>query len=219
MRKIKRFKITIHQKEIARRIARAKIDAALAGISDSVSQREFIFSLASEIEPSVVFETFEKGYEKLAFTPLVNRNIFSAAVITLGDNILNKIRSFEEPGLRKAGAVAVYEFMETAYKFVQDILEKEAGSENFILLSPEFLWLPKMPGIEEAAQMAASFEGKGTAMPPEDVKEISAPLLTELEADKINVLLNSDSEITPSFTVFYLASWQEKTKASSKKKN
>jgi len=199
MRKIRRFKIPVHHREIARRIANAGVGPQ-AGLSGEAAAAEFVSVLACELEPSVVYDTFGRD------APFAEHaGVFSAAAVTLGRKIDEKISSLSDPSAKEAAAIASLEFLETAADFVRELIEDEAKKENFETHPPEALFLP--------AQTAS-----GRGLPPRFARlcdgagEKTPLILQKLSADKIGV----EPAGSPAFTFVFLLPWAGKKKRRAK---
>lgn len=213
MKKIRRFKIPVHHKEIARRIGKAQLALSAAGLSDMGALYEFIFGLASELEAGVVYNSFDKSYAALDLTGLPASRMFSAAVVTLGEKPYQKVAGYAEIPLREAGALAVYEFLETAFDFVSDLIKAEAENENFELGTPEILYSPHLTEHFEMKVPDLRFNRKGTAVAAETAANALPEVLKELNADKIGVALGENGAIANKLSVVFLLPWEPRRKS------
>ncbi|MDD4004482.1 MAG: hypothetical protein PHW69_04680 [Elusimicrobiaceae bacterium] len=213
MKKIRRFKIPVHHKEIARRIGKAQLALPAAGLADTGALYEFIFGLASELQAGVVYNSFDKSYAALDLTGLPPARMFSAAAVTLGENPYRKIASYAEIPLREAGALAVYEFLETAFDFVADLIKSEAEAENFEPGTPEILFSPQMTEHYEMKVPDLRFNRKGSAVDCATAAKALPEILKELNAGKIDVTLDADGQITNKLSAVFLMPWEPRRKA------
>jgi len=213
MRKIRRFKIPVHHREISRRAARFPDDLAAAGISGEKELFEFISVLAGELEPGVVFDSF--GKDSVLFTGLdipANR-MFSAAIATLGSKLETKIAGLESASARKIAAIAAFEFMECAVDLVSELVAEEAAKENFVLADNEILLEPALPpGVASDGAYRPRFLKNARIVVGETRSKALAAVLESLNAMKISVFI-ADGQANPLLTAAFLAPWLAKKKS------
>jgi len=212
VKKIRHFKIPVHHKEIARRIGKAEIALPAAGITDTGALWEFIFGLASELDAGVVYNSFDKSYAGLDLTGLPAGRMFSAGIVTLGAKPYQKINSYTDTALREAGAMAVYEFLETAFDFVTELIKTEAENENFELGAPEILFSPQLTEPFELKVPDLRFNRKGSPIDQDTIAKALPEVLKELNAEKIDISFNADGQITNKLSVVFLIPWEPRRK-------
>ncbi|WP_424244766.1 hypothetical protein Dip510_002036 [Elusimicrobium posterum] len=207
MNKIKKFKISLRQKDIARRILRSNLDLKTAGIASDIELARFIVDVSKSLNPGVVYKLFKDDYEGLEAVGITARDIFSVCVVTLGEEIEEKLKEFEgNQTLQIAANIALTEFLRTAFYFVSDLISDQAKKEEFetegyeLLYSPVFSYAPEPKFIAEAVRMDKEMALK--AMPV---------LFESLNTAKIGVAVQ-EGEVTPKATIAFLIPWQKKKK-------
>ncbi|MCX5783082.1 MAG: hypothetical protein NTW04_01350 [Elusimicrobia bacterium] len=205
MRKIRRFKILIHHKEIIRRVNRAVPDLKSGGFENDQSIAEFVSCLAGEMEPAVVFDSFENN-NFAEVVAVKKEGTFSAAVVTLGGGLEAKINSFSEPASMEIALIAAGEFFECAVDFVLGLIKEEAEKESFVLDQPKFFIAPVFPF-------------KDPLYPPRFLKEgttysgqAGAFFDKNLSCDKISVTFN-EGKPSPALTTAFAVGWLSKKKS------
>lgn len=200
MRKIKKFKIAVHHKEIARRLMKAGLNPALAGISGENALREFVSCLASETGPAVVFDAFPSGLEQSKHVTSMPGLAFSAGAVTLGDAIEEKLRSFTAD--QAAVAKVVLEiFLEGGVRFVLGVIGEEAAREGLELGPIQYL---SSPG--------------GACLSDEAFNTALGELMKRLECSKIGVEWRyPQARLHPEYTAIFSVPWLAKKKSKSSK--
>ncbi|MDR0953284.1 MAG: hypothetical protein LBM71_03740 [Elusimicrobiota bacterium] len=204
MRKIRKFKVAIHLKEILRRIRLANIDTAAAGFSLESDLAVFISALHSALAPGVVYEFIEGQCLELSTAGIKHNDMFSICVITLGQKIeLEAAKSANMQAMAIANIV-LYEFLRTATTFVSDLIKEDAQKEDFtvdgyeILSSPVFGYIPEPKFLREAARVE-----------PETARKVLPVLFDRLNAEKINVKFE-DGKVEPKATIAFMMPWHKK---------
>jgi len=211
VRKIRRVKITIHHKEIARRLSRLKCDLKAAGLEGDLQVREFISGLAARLEAGTVFDSFDKEFTGFAGTGLPEKCFFTAAAATLGEQFSSHVTGQAEPNARAAAMVAGYEFLETAAELVCEIAAEEAAKENFNLGPYEIIRAPLLEQPQDIKVPLPVFIRESAAFPPETAETALPPLFERLNAPKIAVSTNN-GVLSPAFTVVFIRKWQSRKK-------
>lgn len=212
MRKIKKFKIAVHHKEIARRLKKAGLDPATAGISGENALREFVSCLASETGPAVVFDAFPSGSEQSKHVTSMPGLAFSAGVVTLGDAIEEKLRSFTAD--KAAVAKVVLEiFLEGGVRFVLGIIGEEAAREGLELGPIQYLSSPSpYEGVTPSGRVGGAY------LSAEAFNAALGELMKKLECPKIGVEWRyPEARLHPEYTAIFSVPWLAKKKSKSSK--
>ena len=214
MRKIKRFKISLRQKEILRKLLRGGGLLRQAGFTSELEVNQYILKAFSLLDPGVVYEFNQDAHWELDDNSTIHKEMFSACVVTLG----SKIEAFAQeaqavnPSRQIVAGTIILEFLKNAISFVTDLVKEQAEKEEYEALEPQFVYLPPF----------------GIAAPPKALREAvrlektladkTLPLILEkLNAAKIEVALQQGSEVfTPAYTAVFLVPWQ-KTRKKGKK--
>jgi len=209
VRKIKRFKITLHHREIARRIARTGVELSSSGITGEREMIEFISGLAGEIEPGVLYETFDRSFTPLELHGIEPGNVFSAEAITLGARISEKIAALPEENLRLAAQTVAGEFLESAADFARTLIKDEADRENFELGGPVAI---SQPVFEKGLKIIpVKFSSDCINVPPATAEKVLPVLFASLSPDKIGISSDSGA-LTPFFSAVLILPWLNKKK-------
>ena len=212
MRKIRRFKIPVHFREIYRRAARFQSDLAAAGLPAEKEFFEFISVLAAEIEPGVVFDSYGKDCALFTGLDIPSNRMFSAGIATLGPKLEAKIASLELAPARKIAAIAAFEFMECAVDLVTELVTEEAAKENFILADKEILLEPTLPpSVPAEGAFRPRFMKNAVVYEGETRTRALAAVLEAINASKINVFF-ADGQPNPLLTAALLVPWLSKKK-------
>ena len=212
MRKIKGFKIQIYHKEIARRLKKAGIDLSSAGLADGKALEEFVCAAAAKLEPSVVFDSFPADDHSMYEATPVAGSAFSAGAVTLGRSADEKILSITDPLTREIAAVAMAVFMETAIKFVLDLIEEEVRREGLEPGPIQYLFSPPQDLYTASTRSAQICEFAGQTKPSPEILE---KLGQKLEFPKIGIHLNEGSGC-PRYTAVFSIPWLVKRKKTAK---
>lgn len=204
MRKIRKFKVAIHLKEILRRIKLSGIDSHAAGFALDSDIAVFISALHRAVEPGVVYELIQGQCMELTAAGVPHGDMSTICAITLGDKIEKEILLNNNPQTLAIANIIMYEFLRTAVIFVADLVKEDAKKEDFIaegyqiLYSPVFGYGPEPKFLREAARIDA--EAARKALPA---------LFERLNAAKINVIFQEDTVI-PKATIVFILPWQKK---------
>lgn len=204
MRKIKKFKVAIHLKEILRRIRTSNIDTAAAGFPLESDLAVFVSSLHSSIEPGVVYEFIEGQCLELSTAGIKHNDMFSVCVLTLGSKIEKIVAQAQGVEAMTIANIVMYEFLRTAVTFVSDLIKDDAKKEDFvvegheILYSPVFSYAPEPKFLREAARIE-----------PQTVRSVLPVLFDRLNAQKINVRFE-ENIVNPKATIAFIMPWQKK---------
>lgn len=211
MRKIRRVKITIHHKEIARRLSRLKCDLKAAGLEGDLQVKEFISGLAARLEAGTVFDSFDKEFTGFNGTGLPEKCFFTVAAATLGEQFSAHVLGIPDPNAKAAALVVGYEFLETAADLVCEIAAEEAAKENFNLGQYEIIRAPLLEPPQDIRIPLPVFIRESATYPPETAETALPPLFERLNAPKIAVATNN-GVLTPAFTVVFIRKWQSRKK-------
>ena len=204
MRKIRKFKISLHYKEILRRLKSAEVDLNAAGFTSESALAVFISSLHQAADTGVVYEFSEGSCLELVSAGFEHQGPFSLCVITLGKEIENQIACLTNIGQITVANIAVYEFLRTALNFVVELLKEEGQKENLItqnfelLSAPVFSYGTEPKFLREAKRLDTSL-----------VKKALPDLLKRVEAQKINVSFENNA-LNPKATVAFVIPWLKK---------
>jgi len=210
MLKIKKFKISVHNKEILRRIMQAKIDITSAGFSSNGDVEDFIFELASKLDPGVVYETFETKDVKLEGIDMEDKTIFTAGIVSLGKQIEKEIEKENQKEKSTVINIAVLGFLKTAYNFVYELIKNQAKKENFEIDKDYMLYYPQFNYVREPKfiQTAEKLE-----------KEISQKTINTLcdilKPEKIETKFIDDN-FTSKYTIAFISRWSKKKRKGQK---
>lgn len=204
MRKIRKFKISLHYKEILRRIKSAEVDLTAAGLNSESALAVFISTLHQAADTGVVYEFNEGSVLELSSAGFQHQGPFSLCLITLGKKIEEQLACLTNMGQLIVANIAVYEFLRTALNFVVDLLREEAQKDNLVSLNIELLSAPVFSyGVEP------KFLREAKKLDLTLVKKALPDLLKRLEAPKINVSFEGET-LTPKATVAFVIPWQKK---------
>jgi len=202
MRKIRKFKVAIHLKEILRRIKLSGIDGNAAGFALDSDIAVFTAALHRAVEPGVVYELIEGRSMELAGVP--HGDMSSVCAVTLGSKLEGEIAKISNPQALAIANIIIYEFLRTAITFVANLVEEDAKKEDYtaegwqILYSPSFGYGPEPKFLREAARIDT-----------DSARKALGALLERLNAGKIGVKFDGES-VTPKATVVFILPWQRK---------
>lgn len=180
MRKIRKFKMELRARELARRAKKAKLDPASAGLGTEEQLAAFASRFQKTLEPAVVYQSFGPEHPRAALAPVAGLG-FSLGIATLGRGpeafsaaLLEGRQEAQAPFARLAAELA----LEDAVAFVLGLLKQESDEEECDLspVAP----LRESAGIESAAE--------------------------ELQADRIGVSV-ADGRFEPLNTSAFSVSW------------
>jgi len=204
MRKIRKFKVAMHLKEILRRVKLSNIDIAAAGFAHESDLVVFIAALHKAVEPGVVYEFVQGNCMELSSAGVAHGDMFSICAVTLGDKLEAEVIANDNPQALAIANIVMYEFLRTAVTFVADLVKQDAQKEDFtaegyeILYSPVFGYGPEPKFLREAPRVDAQTARK------------ALPVIFErLNAAKINVKFDGDA-VTPKPTIAFMIPWQKK---------
>lgn len=203
MRKIRKFKITLHYKEILRRLRGAGIDLPSAGFNDESELAVFLTSLHSALEPGVVYELLEGRNLELNSLGL-DYQISSLCALTLGHKIDEEIAKIINPQALVIANIALMEFLRTAIMFMADVVRDEAQKEEFetesytIIATPQFNYSTQPKFIREAKQIEVA-----------QARELLPVLLDRLNAKKVGIVYQQ-GQLMPKNTIVFVLPWKKK---------
>jgi len=216
MRKIRKFKLPVHHREIYRRAARQQSDLAAAGLSGEKEFFDFIAMLASELDPGAVFDSFGKTSELFFGLDIPQNRTFSAAIVTLGPRLEAKIASLDTQPARKLAAIAAFEFMECAVDLLDELISEEASKENFVSEGREMLIEPSFPSsVPTDGAFRPRFLKNAAILKGDTRNRALAAVLETLQAPKINVFI-VDGQPSPMLTAAMVVPWTTKKKRKGK---
>lgn len=203
MRKIKKFKVAIHLKEILRRVKSANIDMAAAGFPNESDLAVFIASLHEALRPGVVYEFVEGQCLELSSAGLAMEGQFSICAVTLGEEI-EKAVPVDNMQAAAAANIVIYDFLRTAVNFIADLIKEDAAKEECLtqgyelLYAPAFSYGPLPKFLREAPKAEA-----------EKAKAALPAVFERLNASKINVTME-DGQVKPKATIVFIMPWYKK---------
>lgn len=203
MRKIRKFKITLHYKEILRRLRGAGIDLRAAGFQDESELAVFLTSLHAALEPGVVYEFLEGQNLELESLGL-DYKMSSLCALTLGEKIDQEISKIINPQALVIANIALMEFLRTAIMFMADVVSDDAKKEEFetenytIIAVPQFNYSTQPKFIREAKQI----EGF-------KAKELLPVLLGRLNGAKVGITYQ-EGQLLPKSTIVFVIPWKKK---------
>lgn len=203
MRKIRKFKITLHYKEILRRLRGAGIDLPSAGFNDESELAVFLTSLHSALAPGVVYELLEGRNLELNGLGL-DYQISSLCALTLGHKIDEEISKIINPQALVIANIALMEFLRTAIMFMADVVHDEAQKEEFetesytIIATPQFNYSTQPKFIREAKQIEVA-----------QARELLPVLLDRLNAKKVGIVYQQ-GQLMPKNTIVFVLPWKKK---------
>ncbi|MBI4056903.1 MAG: hypothetical protein HY399_05070 [Elusimicrobia bacterium] len=198
MIKIKRFKITLREREILRRAKKKKMDLALTGFNTEGEVQTFLQSLPSLLQPAVLYDSFSPD--------TIQRLSESSARSFSDPSFVNALSPV--PGLAFSVGIA------TLGNRISEFSQSLGGSEQ--PLRAELVALAKEVALEEATQFALSLiegEAKEEKCELSPIQNITDPsllqtLFVELETEKIGVAWKENQPMplaTTAFSVSWLA--------------
>ncbi|MDR1123481.1 MAG: hypothetical protein LBL61_02540 [Elusimicrobiota bacterium] len=204
MRKIRKFKVAMHLKEILRRVKLSQADIKAAGFPDDRDLAVFTASLHRALEPGVVYEFMEGHCMELASAGIENDGVLGVCALTLGSKIEEEINQIVNPQALAIANIILYEFLRTAVIFAASLIKDDAEKEDFtvggyeVLYSPSFSYGPEPKFLREAARVDAQAARKALG-----------PLFERLNAQKINVQFENDA-VSPKATIVFIMPWLAK---------
>ena len=203
MRKIRKFKITLHYKEILRRLRGAGIDLRAAGFNDESELAVFLTSLHAALEPGVVYEFLEGQNMELNGLGL-DYKMSSLCALTLGGKIDDEIAKIINPQALVIANIALMEFLRTAIMFMADVVNDDAKKEEFetenytIIAVPQFNYSNQPKFIREAKQIEVAL-----------AKELLPVLLDRLNGAKVGIKYQ-EGQLVPKNTIVFVIPWKKK---------
>ncbi len=203
MRKIRKFKITLHYKEILRRLRGAGLDLRAAGFQDESELAVFLTSLHAALEPGVVYEFLEGQNLELESLGL-DYKMSSLCALTLGEKIDQEISKIINPQALVIANIALMEFLRTAIMFMADVVSDDAKKEEFetenytIIAVPQFNYSNQPKFIREAKQIEVF-----------KAKELLPVLLGRLNGAKVGITYQ-EGQLLPKNTIVFVIPWKKK---------
>ncbi len=203
MRKIRKFKIILHYKEILRRLRGAGIDLRTAGFQDESELAVFLTSLHAALEPGVVYEFLEGQNLELEGLGL-DYKMSSLCALTLGEKIDQEISKIINPQALVIANIALMEFLRTAIMFMADVVSDDAKKEEFetesytIIAVPQFNYSNQPKFIREAKQIEVF-----------KAKELLPVLLGRLNGAKVGITYQ-EGQLLPKNTIVFVIPWKKK---------
>jgi hypothetical protein len=204
MRKIRKFRVAIHLKEILRRVKLSQADIKVAGFSDDKDLAVFIASLHRSVEPGVVYEFMEGRCIELASAGIKNNGVLGVCALTLGSKIEEEINQIQNPQALAIANIILYEFLRTAVIFAAGLIKDDAEKEDFtaggyeVLYSPSFSYGPEPKFLKEAVRVDAQIAQK-----------VLPALFGRLNAQKINLTF-SEGQVAPKAAIVFMMPWHKK---------
>ena len=203
MRKIRKFKITLHYKEILRRLRGAGIDLRTAGFNDESELAVFLTSLHSALEPGVVYE-FLEGQNMETSGLGLDFLMASLCALTLGEKIDSEVSQIINPQALVIANIALMEFLRTAVMFMADVVNDDAKKEEFetenytLIAVPQFNYSNQPKFIREAKQIEVA-----------QARELLPVLLDRLNGAKVGIKYQ-EGQLLPKNTIVFIIPWKKK---------
>ncbi len=201
MRKIKKFRIPVYSYEVLRKARKHKLDLASIGLAEEQAVREYAASLATALEPAVVFEYLPVEDEAAAKIGGAAGHPLTAAILTLGKSFENRLASPPDETHKRLDRIAAQVFMQTAVGVTSELAVREAEPEGFEL-GPA-IYISSCPEPETPAQEA-------TAVPLFE-NELIKSLFQRLEAAKIGAAFDTGA-FDPKYSAVFAFPWLSKKK-------
>ena len=211
MRKIKRFKITLREREILNRLMRELPLLRRAGFQSQPEVSAFILSVFKQIDPGVVYEFNQDAHWELDDQSILHKEMFSACAVTLGNQLTAFLESLPNDDKRTAAITVILEFLKTAILFVVDLIKEQAQKEECETLDLQFVYIPPFGAagapkmLREAVHLEKTVADK--ALPS---------ILPHLKSEKIDVSLTDDGRLLPPYTTVFFVPWQKAKKKGKK---
>ncbi len=211
MRKIKRFKITLREREILNRLMRELPLLRRAGFQSQPEVSAFILSVFKQIDPGVVYEFNQDAHWELDDQSILHKEMFSACAVTLGNQLTAFLESLPNDDKRTAAITVILEFLKTAILFVVDLIKEQAQKEECETLDLQFVYIPPFGAagapkmLREAVRLEKTVADK--ALPS---------ILPHLKSEKIDVSLTDDGRLLPPYTTVFFVPWQKAKKKGKK---
>ena len=211
MRKIKRFKITLREREILNRLMRELPLLRRAGFQSQPEVSAFISELFKQIDPGVVYEFNQDAHWELDDQSILHKEMFSACAVTLGNQLTAFLESLPNDDKRTAAITVILEFLKTAILFVVDLIKEQAQKEECETLDLQFVYIPPFGAagapkmLREAVRLEKTVADK--ALPS---------ILPHLKSEKIDVSLTDDGRLLPPYTTVFFVPWQKAKKKGKK---
>ena len=207
MRKIKRFKITLREREILNRLMRELPLLRRAGFQSQPEVSAFILDIFKQIDPGVVYEFNQDAHWELDDQSVLHKEMFSACAVTLGNQLTPFLETLPNEDKRTAAITVILEFLKTSILFVTDLIKEQAQKEECETLDLQFVYLPPFgaAGAPKMLREAVRLE--------KTVADKALPIiLPHLKAEKIDVCLTEDACLLPPYTTVFFVPWQKAKK-------
>ncbi len=211
MRKIKRFKITLREREILNRLMRELPLLRRAGFQSQPEVSAFISEIFKQIDPGVVYEFNQDAHWELDDQSILHKEMFSACAVTLGDKLAPFLQALPNDDKRTAAITVILEFLKTSILFVVDLIKEQSQKEECETLDLQFVYIPPFGAagapkmLREAVRLEKTVADK--ALPG---------ILPHLHAEKIEVSLAPDGQLLPTYTSVFFVPWQKAKKKGKK---
>lgn len=209
MRKIKRFKISTRQKEIARKLSRLGLDLTAADAPDEIALTRLVLDLAKLPDPGTVYEFNENILWDLGGETVSAQGMFSACAVTLGEQA-SAYAADLPPAKQLLVQTVLFEFLRTAVLFVIDLIKEQAEKEECETLEPQFVYIPKLGLAPEPKLFKEALR-----LPTDEAAKILPELLKRVHAEKIDLSLQ-DGSLTPQISAAFIVPWQKKKRKGKK---
>jgi len=216
MRKIKRFKIAPRQKEILRKLMRGGSLLRQAGFTTAGEVAAYILHAFSQLNAGVVYEFNQDAHWELDDKNTVHKEMFTAAAVTLGTDIVTWFDQEQALGPQRAivAGTIVLEFLKNAILFVGDLIHEQAEKEEYDTADLQFVYLPPF-GTAAVPKLL-----RESVLLEKELADKTLPLLLEkLNSSKIDVAFRqegTDTLLSPRYTVVFLVPWQKMRKKGKK---
>lgn len=211
MRKIKRFKITLREREILNRLLRELPLLRRAGFKSQPEVSAFILEIFKQIDPGVVYEFNQDAHWELDDQSILHKEMFSACTVTLGNQLTPYLETLPNEDKRTAAITVILEFLKTAILFVVDLIKEQAQKEECETLDLQFVYLPPF-GAAGAPKMLR----EAVRLDKTVADKILPTILSYLKSEKIDVSLGADGQLLPPYTTLFFVPWQKAKKKGKK---
>ncbi|OUO56960.1 hypothetical protein [Candidatus Avelusimicrobium gallicola] len=211
MRKIKRFKIASRQREILRKLLRELPLLRRAGFTSEAEVTAFILAIFKLLDPGVVYEFNQDAHWELDDQNVLYKEMFSACAVTLGGQLEPFLNNITNEDRKTAAMIVILEFLRSAVTFVAELVKEQAQKEECETLDLQFVYLPPF-----GAAAAPKLLREAVRLEPVLAQKALPVILQNLNAEKIDLSVTADGELTPRISTVFLVPWQKSRKKGKK---